>query len=173
MKKTLKLVLLTFAVAVIAAYGCDTQTRNNGKTEQNWTYMEDKDPMDGTARHFANNTSINKIDFEFPYNGGSSFKLTLREMGYGNEVLIRVSSGQFLTDALNGVTIRAKFDENQPINYTYQTPSDGSLDMIFIDEAESFIENLKTAKKLKIEAQFYNEGSKIIEFDVDGLTWNK
>ena len=38
-------------------------------------------------------------------------------------------------------------------------------------DAESFIDELRKAKRLKIEADFFQEGPRVFEFDVRGLNW--
>lgn len=138
-----------------------------------WTYTEDEDKMSGQKRYFGTCVSTNQIEFEFPYNGGSTFNLIIRNMGQGNEVILQVSNGQFITSISSSESCRVKFDDEQPSKFTYNSASDGSSDVIFINNAKKFISRLKKAQKLMIEVQFYNAGNQIIYFDVAGLEWDK
>lgn len=148
-------------------------TTEKAEPKSMWSYSEDEDKMDGTKRYFGSCVSTNEVDFEFPYNGGSSFTLTVRNMGQGNEVVLQVSKGQFMTSIGASETFRAKFDDGQPMNFSYNSASDGSMDVIFLNNSAKFISQLKQAKKLMLEVQFFNAGNKLIYFDVAGLNWDK
>lgn len=138
----------------------------------NWNYNEDQDKMEGTKQLFASCTSSNSIEFEFPYDGGSTFDILIRNLGKENEALITVSKGQFMTSIGDSESFKAKFDDEKPMNFTYASSSDGSSDVIFINNSSKFISKLKKAKKVMLEIVFYDAGKKIIEFDTEGLKWN-
>jgi hypothetical protein len=140
--------------------------------KKNWEFEEKIDEMDGTKKFYATTFSTNTIDFDFPYQGGSSFSLVLRNKGKGNEVMLIVSKGQFLTSVSDDKEIRIKFDDEKPVTYTVSGTSDYSTTVVFIAPAKKLIDKIKTSKKIKIEAEFYNAGYKIIEFDVANLNWN-
>jgi hypothetical protein len=152
-----------------------TEKSESSKNEKrpNWTYSEDVDKMEGTKRYYASCVSTNEIEFEFPYNGGSYFTLTIRNMGKGNEIILQVSKGQFMTSIMSSETCKVKFDDEKPVNFSYNSSADGSHDIIFLENSQKLLNKLKTAKKLMVETQFFNAGSQVIEFDVDGLNWNK
>jgi hypothetical protein len=151
----------------------DTTEQSSEKKSENWNYSEDVDKMEGTKQFFASNTSTNEIEFEFPYDGGSTFDILVRNTGKENEVLLTVSKGQFMTSINGSETLKVKFDENKPENYSYNSASDASMDVIFLNNSKKFINNLKKSKKVMIEATFFDAGSKVIEFDVEGLKWEK
>jgi hypothetical protein len=140
---------------------------------ENWNYSEEIDKMDGTKQFFATNTSTNQVEFEFPYDGGSTFDIIVRNINKDNEVLLTVSKGQFITSISGSETLKIKFDENKPENYSYNSASDASTDVIFLNDSEKFIKNIKKSKKVMIEATFFDAGSKIMEFNVEGLKWDK
>lgn len=152
-----------------SASGTESQARS--KPEENWAYGSDQDEMTNKERYWTSTTSTNTIDFEFPYQGGSTFDLTVRNLGNKNEVTLSVSKGQFLTSFGFSKACMVKFDDETGTRFSYGSASDGSSDVIFFSNASKFISKLKKAKKLKIEAPFFNEGNKIIEFDVAGLKW--
>jgi hypothetical protein len=45
------------------------------------------------------------------------------------------------------------------------------LTLVFIHDEEKFISQLRNANQVKIEADFYQEGRRVFEFDVGGLDW--
>lgn len=51
--------------------------------------------------------------------------------------------------------------------------ADGSSDVIFFDNSSSFIKNLKTHKKLILEADFFQSGSRQFKYDLTGLKTEK
>jgi hypothetical protein len=141
--------------------------------EQHWQYTDNEDQMTNQKRYFASCISSNEIDFDFPYDGGSKFTLTLRNMGKGNEIVLQVSKGQFMPGIMSSEYCRVKFDNGETVNYTYNSAADGSADIIFLDNATTFYKKLKTAKNLMIEAPFFEAGRQIINFNVEGLKWDK
>ena len=181
--------VLAILIFVIFAIGSSDDSSTNNKTisddsdtttnvqkkvvKQNWLYQQDLDKMTNKKIYYAYTNSTNKIDFEFPYEGGSSFQLLVRNMNNKNEVILSVSKGQFMSSYGNSEYLRVKFDDEQVKNYTFNSPDDGSSDLIFISNPSNFISNLKTSKKLMIEAPFFDAGRQIIYFDVDSLKWDK
>jgi hypothetical protein len=136
----------------------------------NWNYSEDKDEMTGKKTYFAMCYSENKVFFEFPYDGGSSFTLGVRKSPSGTDVYLSVSKGQFLT-SYDGSSMRVKFDDEPPVTYTYNGTSDGSSDVIFIGSKSRFISKLRKAKRVSLEPEFYQAGKQIVKFNVEGLKW--
>ena len=150
----------------------DTTKSETKEQKQNWSYQEDKDQMTGEKRYFALCNSTNTESFKFPYEGGSSFILQVRNMSGENEVLISVSKGQFTSNVMENKSLRVKFDEDKPIQVGYTGTSDASSDIIFLTKPATFLKKLSTAKKVAIEAEFFQEGYRIMNFDVDGLKWS-
>lgn len=150
-----------------------TEQESKIENKPNWTYNEDEDKMEGTKQFFANCTSTNTADFEFPYDGGSTLDIHIRNLGEGNEALITVSKGQFMTSIGDSESLKAKFDDEKPMNFTYSSASDGSGDVIFINNSSKFISKIKKAKKVMLEVGFFNSGRKVLEFETEGLKWDK
>jgi hypothetical protein len=146
--------------------------QNNVNIEEKiptWTYQDKIDEMDSKVTHFAILSSTNKAYFSFPYSGGSTFILNIRN-NWKNEVLLRVSKWQFSSNYWK--TIKIKFDDLEPFTVNFNEPSDGSSDLVFLWSAEKIINWIKTAKIMKIEAEFFQEGEHIAEFLVEWLEWN-
>lgn len=140
------------------------------KEQFSWSYETEKDEMSDKLNRFASITSPDVAEFDFPYDGGQYLTLTVREMDGSEDVLIRISDGQFHTK-YGDEYVLIKFDGNNPVKYSVSEPSDGSSDLLFINNDQDFISKLKKAKTLKIEAQFYNNGSRVFSFNVKGFKW--
>lgn len=141
--------------------------------KENWNYSEGEDKMEGTKQFFASCISINEIEFEFPYNGGSSLSIIIRNLGNKNEALLTISKGQFMTSVVDSESFKVKFDDEKSTTFYFNSASDGSSDVVFITNSKSFLNKIKQSKKVMIEVPFFNEGSKVFEFNVEGLNWNK
>lgn len=145
-------------------------------TEQikKWNYSTETDEMNDSKSRFASLTSDNSIEFDFPYNGGSTMYLTVRYMKkYGTDVILKISSGQFLCNEYNGTNyVRVRFDDGAATKFNTLEPSDGSTDQLFLSNAKKFISLAKKAKIIKVEAPFYQEGNRVFTFSVDNpLEW--
>ena len=136
---------------------------------KSWNYFTDTDEMNDSKSRFASLVSDNTVNFDFPYQGGSSLSLIVRYMKkYGTDVYIKISSGQFICNEYQGTNnVRVRFDDAAPIKFSTNEPSDGSSDMLFLNNAKKFIKLAKQAKTIKIEAPFYQEGNRIFTFTVD------
>lgn len=139
----------------------------------NWSYNETMDKMDKTISFFASTESPDLLNFEFPYNGGSTVTMTVRKNKTGNDVFVKVSKGQFMVTSYEDKSIRVKFDDGKPIAYNIVGAADGSSDLFFFRNTGKLIQKIKASKKMMIECEFYNEGIRQIEFNVSGLNWSR
>ena len=136
-----------------------------------WRYSEQLDKMRNQTTRYASLNSDNELSFQFPYNGGSTGELTLRvSPKYGKDVILQVTKGQFLC-SFEGCYVHVKFDNRPIVQYGAAEPSDGTSNLIFIHNYAGFVQQLKHAKKLTIEAEFYQEGRQQLEFSAAGLNW--
>lgn len=140
------------------------------EVSSNWRYTEDIDKMDGWTTNFAINTSTNEVFFEFPYNGGSTFDLTIRKWDDGEKILFSVSKGQFLS-TFNGWEARIKFDDGEPFMVWTSWTADYASDVIFLWSEKKLIEWMKNSENMMIETQFYDSWKQIAEFKVNWLNW--
>jgi hypothetical protein len=144
----------------------------NDKPEVNtWQYENLEDKM-GESSKIASVEANEKVNFDFPYNGGSTATLMIRKKGKDNSsVMLTLTKCQFNGTSLDDINVRIKFDNEQPKTYSAGLPSDGSSDLIFIHGGNKLLEKIKSSKKIIIEAEFYNEGNRQIEFNTEGLNW--
>ncbi|MES1223383.1 MAG: hypothetical protein ABUT20_48255, partial [Bacteroidota bacterium] len=141
----------------------------NSTKNEHWSYSNDIDKMDNKKTYYAETSSTNSVEFSAPYDGGSYFRLIVRKSDK-NEILLIASKGQFLSSF--NASARIKFDDQKPMTIDFSEPNDGSANTIFLRQANTLISKLKKAKKVILECEFYQDGRKQIEFDVDGLKWD-
>ena len=131
-------------------------------------YRSSEDKMTSKKINHASIVAQEKLYFAFPYEWGTFVVFNVREKNNGTDIMLSITKWQFASSYSNpSVTIR--FDDKKAKKYTISNPSDGSYDMIFIDWEKDIIKNLKISKKMLIEASFYNEGTKQLEFNVSGF----
>lgn len=135
-----------------------------------WLYSTAKDKESGDTVHIGMMISQNSVKFGFPYAGGRS-SLTLRHRpSDGSSVILQVQ-GQFACDSTGSETVKVDFDGNER-DFPCSESAGGATGLLFIDDAEHFIQLLKQAKKVSIEASFFLEGTRRMEFNVAGLRWD-
>lgn len=136
-----------------------------------WNYSESEDKMGRGKIKYAIVRSLNKVEFDFPYAGSQRATLHIRKHPeYGNDVMISVEKGQFMC-GVSSCNVQVKFGEGKATKYSATEPADNSSTMLFIGDFASFIANLKKSKKVYIEAQFYQEGNRVFEFETSNLKW--
>ncbi|MNP80502.1 hypothetical protein D3C76_1786200 [compost metagenome] len=64
-----------------------------------------------------------------------------------------------------------RFGNGKPKQFSAGEPSDNDSTAVFIRGYNSFVSELRKVDKIYIEAQFYKEGNRTMEFAVDGLDW--
>ena len=152
---------------VVAA---NAETKSEQKTK--WEYNESVDEMSEKTTFFATLTSDNEVNFDFPYDGGSSLSITVRQdPKYGKDVYFRISKGQF-SNSYNG-SVSVKFDNGSIEKYNCSGSSDADTGILFLNgNVSSFIKKLKTAKQIKVQASFFQEGDRTFTFTTPvGLEW--
>ncbi len=150
----------------------DAAKEDKPAATNSWVYKTDTDKMTSKVNHHAILIATNKLDFEAPYDGGSTASIVIRQKGKGSDVLLVVDKGQFNCEITDGCKVNIRFDNNQPISFQASEPSDGSSTILFISPEKKFIANVKKAKKMIVQAEFYQSGLRTMEFNVDGLKWD-
>ncbi|MBP5136431.1 MAG: hypothetical protein ILP23_03770 [Paludibacteraceae bacterium] len=183
---TIGVLFFIFVIAIIGAALSPDEGNDSSSTEQKeqignvekkdaetkWTYSENIDEMTEKKTFFASLTSDNKVDFDFPYEGGSSLSINVRQSPkYGKDVYFTISKGQF-TDIFNG-SISVKFDNGSIEKYSCSGASDADTGVLFLSgNVDKFIKKLKEAKQIKVQASFFQEGDRTFTFTTPvGLEW--
>lgn len=137
-----------------------------------WTYVQDDDPMGRGVIKQASTESLNYVSFGFPYQGPQAAKLYLRKHPqHGRDVILVIERGQFLCSSFDGCSVLVRFGEGKPQRFSATGPADHSSTQLFISGHDKFVAQAKKVSKIAIQAQFYQEGNHVFEFDVTGLKW--
>ena len=115
--------------------------------------------------------SSNSVRFGFPYQGETHAALMLRKSPkYGQDVMLRVERGQFVSSHIRNF-VAVRFDDGELRKFDIGEPVESTTGLLFIHDKGEFINQLRNAKSLKIEADFYQEGPRVFEFEVRALNW--
>lgn len=140
------------------------------RTVSKWRYSSSSDKMRDTVTRFARLESQNILRFGFPFSPGRA-TLTLRDRPEdGLNVMLSVQ-GQFLCNSYSGGSVAVKFDAEPIEEYGCSEPDAGTPGLLFIENEEQFVTKLLNARRVFIEASFYQRGRVQIEFAVFGLSW--
>ena len=153
------------AVIDTALYG-NTPIEVEKKT---WSLQTKQDEMDDSKSYWYSLQSDNYANFDFPYEGDSYLTITVRwKKKYGYDVLLEITDGQMVGNEYNGTNyVRVRFDGGKVQKFYYNEPNDGSSNLVFLRNAQKFIEKCKNAKDIIIEQEFYQEGVHQFKFHVD------
>ncbi|AYL98265.1 hypothetical protein [Mucilaginibacter celer] len=119
----------------------------------------------------ANIIADNLLQFDFPHNGGSTVTLSIDKTKRKNRALINISKGQFGA-GIDGSSITIGFDNEQPMAFKASSVSDEGAAVIAIDDADRLIKNLRSARKMTVQADFYDAGEREMNFEVAGFKWD-
>jgi DNA-directed RNA polymerase subunit RPC12/RpoP len=137
-----------------------------------WEYSTKKDDMSGKDIAYAETSSLNTEDLHFPYGPGIGATLFLRKHPRsGKDALVRIDKGQILCRSYESCSIMIRFDDRPAAGYSARGPSDGSTEVVFIDNYPKFFAELKRSKRVLVELPLYQDGNRTWKFNVDGLTW--
>ena len=138
----------------------------------NWIYSENKDEMRSETTFFAETTSLNFIDLDFPYQGGSYLSLVIRKVeNSSDEVMFIINKGQLWCE-YNNCKIAVKFDDKPVEEFFISEASAGSSETMFLESKEQeFVSKLKESKNTIIEIGIYNSSRQQFKFDTSDLIW--
>jgi hypothetical protein len=134
-----------------------------------WIYTSNPDEMGrGTVKQ-ALVVSTNTLNFGSPYSGPQNGTLVIRkDPKFGKDVYINIARGQFLC-SYPGCSVGVRFDNDKAKVYEAVGPSDYSTTSLFILGYDRFVARLKRSKKVSIEAEFFQEGERVLTFDTSGF----
>lgn len=144
------------------------------KIGDQWHYTGEKDPMGKGTTYWASVQSSNTVSFGIPYSGPQHGTLTLRtHPRYGKDLLLNIERGQFLCSSYDGCTVLVRFDDKTASRYSATGAADNSTNVLFISNYSRFAGEMLKAKRVRISAEAYQEGSPVFEFDVSGFDVSK
>lgn len=134
-----------------------------------WETKSYTDQMTSKVVREATATSTNTVEFNFPYGGPQRAFLQLRiHPRYGNSVILSMNKAQFLCQ-MDGCEVLVRFDGGEAKLYEASEPADHSTNALFIRDFDTFVPDVMKAKWVKIEAKFYQSGSRVFTFNVSKL----
>lgn len=134
-----------------------------------WQYESGQDAMASKRWHTATVESVNTVNFGFPYSGAQHATLIVRRNPRsGLNVIFTIERGQITCDVYTCPLV-IRFDDAKPQAMGAARAEDGSTTVAFLPSESAFVARLSKAKKVLVEASFYQEGSHVFEFDVDGF----
>ena len=163
-------------VIVDTVEACDTDGALSKSTKVVWDFTIEKDEMTDTKNIWATIISENFVSQNFPYEGLTYAKITIRYMKkYGYDAIISITKGQIHGSRYNGNNyITARFDDGTPKRYYFNEAADGSSEMVFISSKSDFIKKCKQAKSIKLDIPLFQAGRPVFSFQVDEpLTWRE
>lgn len=137
-----------------------------------WQYNQESDAMGRGTIRTAWLQSENLIVFDFPYNEPQRASLILRKHPkHGHDVMLRLERGQFVC-GIDDCYVQVRFGTGKASAFKVLEPSDHSSNVVFISNVPRFIKGLKATERVAIEATFYREGNRTMQFNTAALTWN-
>lgn len=127
-----------------------------------WDYDIRRDPMGGTIA-IAAVSSTNTFEFDFPYQGSQHATLVVRKAG-GLDVMLSIEQGQFI--CMLGCSVLVRFDDGKTVRWRASDTADHSTTTIFLRRESDFVKALSKARVVRIEATFFQEGTRVLEFPV-------
>jgi hypothetical protein len=136
-----------------------------------WNYRDWEDGM-GRKHWIATVASANTLEFGFPYRGAQHATLAVRSSRKDvlEDVYITIERGQFLC-GFDDCSLNVKFDDRPIRRFRAAEASDHSTTILFVSDAAGFIDQLRKAKRVRVEARFYQEGMRTADFRTEGFEW--
>lgn len=160
-------------VAAIRTPGNDSAIEGknrSGARAGTWTYEKTVDKT-GVTVYNASITSSNLLQFAYPYTGGSTATLVIREKDGSAQAYIEVENGQFNRSFQNG-SARIRFDGKPPVTYSLVAAANGRANIVFFDSERRFINQIKGAKNMVVQVMFDGQPVRQIEFRTANLRWD-
>lgn len=137
-------------------------------TELGWQYSDHKDDMTGDMINSAYLASSKPFEFAAPYSGEQYAILTVRHRRDELDVMLRIEKGQFAC-AIADCEIKVRFDDGPIQTVGVSSPTDMDSTVRFVRNPEPFLRAMRKSHSVRIEAVFFNEGSRVFEFRTEGL----
>ena len=139
-----------------------------------WIYSSYIDKATGKRAKTGRLTSTNSMNFSPPYSGRQYGTFTVRNHPrFGVDAYLSIDRGQLLCDNYNNTNVLVRFDNGPSASYSCGEPTDYSSETVFIHNVAGLESRMKTAKKMYVTINVYQEGSRTWEFIVQGYDREK
>jgi len=148
----------------------EESARRLREAQAKWTYLNIEDPMSSREIRGATIRSENTVSLSFPYQGAQRANLVLREHPTaGRNVILTIERGQILCRANGRCHVSIRFDDRQAVNWPGSPPLSLASEEVFIANHDSFLRQVRNAKRILIQVELYQDGRQVFEFDVSGF----
>lgn len=166
--------MMVFCVGVTRAAepmgAISVSVSNRAVPSGNWKYDRKKDPLTDEVDVYANARSINAVNLPPPYGGPQRLDLLIRKRPTGDlSVIIAIPRGQFNNCYPDTCDVHVRFDDDSVLIYDTSAASSNRPNILFINNAEGFVERLEGARRLRIQVEFFQAGRHTFNFNVAGL----
>jgi hypothetical protein len=134
-----------------------------------WQYPQSAGPSGGTTKK-ATLDATDLIELPYPYGGGSVVTLTLRNQGGTTNAYLSVVKG-LLAPSYQGGKALIRFGSAKPVTFTMTAAANGRGNLLFFDDTQRLIRQLRTAKAMAIQLNVPGQKLNEIHFNAAGLTW--
>ena len=149
----------------------NTQDANTGKNNTvkigHWIFWEKHDDFDNKHYRYCQLDASDEIS-------GHLYKtkprLIVRQTDNKFPEVIIKADTTFRSNILGDERVRLKFDNASPFKVSYGTPSDGSLDTIFLFSTKKILQKFETAKTMTVEFPVVLESGQRASFDLIGYS---
>lgn len=137
-----------------------------------WRVTESTEEMTDEPIRMACARSSNQVQLDFPYGARSADLCIRRHPRFGQDVFVSLNgSGQILCTSYDGCTIRVRFDDGEVQSFSAAEPSDGSSETLFVTNDTRFIGAARSASRIRVQLEFYQNGVQTFDFPARGLDW--
>ncbi|WP_213993873.1 hypothetical protein [Sodalis sp. dw_96] len=137
-----------------------------------WVYSQKKDEMRNAVSYSAYLPSLNSVEFNYPYNGGSSLSIVF--ISNDNKIVdkagISLTKGQMFCADDEKCYAHAKFDDGRIINLN-MIISKSNPDTALIVGPKGFADDVFLSKGVIIEVPVFKDGEIQFKFNLDGFKW--
>jgi len=149
----------------------DLNVAGAGSSGDGWQYDTRRDEMRGTTTRNASLTSANQVSLSFPY-GTVRARLVVRQRPQdGLNVMFIADEGQVLCNSFSDSRLSVKFDDGPVRTFGCDGASSGSPEIAFFSAPREVLAQIKRARRMIVEAEFYNDGPQQFTFELAGLNW--
>jgi hypothetical protein len=144
------------------------KTASADENTGHWYYDSSISQMTDELVSLACLPSNNELEFQFPYTGGGRGVLCFKKIGKRLQANLGVIKGQFVC-GVEGCKVSVRFDDRPVQSFHMLIPRTYESNVIYFQSAQAFLKAMKHAKRIRIAADFYQDGEQTLEFSPGGL----
>lgn len=146
----------------------------SGAAQAQWKQSTSTDQMTGKKTVIATIDSKNSLNLAFPYAGSNKGRLMIRSHPrHGLDVIFEVQKGQIMCHSDN-CELLVRFDDEEPQTLNGSRSTDNSSTVVFLPNAEAFVEAARRAKRILVQATYFRNGPQVLTFQsAKPLVWSE